>query len=754
MPILPVDKIWRLNNLYQIVTDDGQVVQFRLNDAQVGLCERLWARNVILKARQLGFCLAPQTRVLTADLRWIPIADLQPRQELVGVDEQPAGGKGTTRRMRLSVVHGIVWVKRNAYKITFDDGRHVICSGKHPWLSKLTNPQALWRSIESNSKKKLKVGVKVRWITQPWDAPTIEDGWISGMLDGEGSITRPNTAPSASISQLQGPVWDRLKEYFKDRGYNYCIENDKPDRPSKFGRKPVSQIVVGRTNELFRLIGQTRPTRFIHNHFWQGKALPGRRNGDTGWSTITDIEPLGMTDLIDLQTSTGTYIAEGFVSHNTTFIDLFILDECLFRDTVEGGIICDNLDNAKKIFRRKILFPYQHMGCDIPALRQALTESKTELEFSNGSVISVGTSLRSGTYQYLHISEFGKIAQKYPDKAQEIVTGALETVAPGQMVFIESTAAGRYGYFYDYCMRAKALKDSKAQLTALDYRFHFFPWWQKPNNQLDTKVPIPSKLIDYFTKLESRIGQKLSDPQKYWYVKKHEALGSDTKQEHPSTPEEAFEASIQGAYFTEEIAVMRDQGRICSVPVEESVAIDTWWDLGMNDSMSIWFTQDVGREIHLIDYYENNGKGLAHYARELTERGYHYGTHNAPHDIRVRELAGEGKSRLESALALGIRFNVVNRPESKADSIQAARGIFPIIWLDQSYCAAGLVHLESYRKEWNERLGCYNNNPLHDEHSNGADAFQTLALGHSWSKTFLQTARPVEPVPMSQAFMM
>ena len=438
----------------------------------------------------------------------------------------------------------------------------------------------------------------------------------------------------------------------------------------------------------------------------------------------------------------------------TTFIDLFILDECLFRDTVEGGIICDNMDNAKKIFRRKIQFPYQHMSGAIVGLRSALTESKTEMEFANGSVISVGTSLRSGTYQYLHVSEFGRIAQKYPDKAQEIVTGALETVAPGQMVFIESTAAGRYGYFYDYCLRAKTLADAGAELTPLDYRFHFFPWFLKPGNRLDTPVPLTPGLVDYFAQLEDRIGHHLTLAQRNWYAKKHEALGEDIKQEHPSTPEEAFETSIQGAYFSEELAAMRKKGRICNVPVDESTLVDTWWDLGMNDAMSIWFTQDVDREIHAIDYYEDSGKGLAHYARVLTDKGYHYGSHYAPHDIRVRELAGEGKSRLESALALGIRFNVVNRPQTKADSIQAARNIFPILWLDQRYCAAGLVHLEAYRKRWNERLSCYDDTPLHDEHSNGADAFQTLGLGHSWGRSYLQTARPVEPVPMSQMYMM
>ena len=111
------------------------------------------------------------------------------------------------------------------------------------------------------------------------------------------------------------------------------------------------------------------------------------------------------------------------------------------------------------------------------------------LKFSNGSSIRVGMSLRSSTFQFLHISEFGKICAKYPDKATEIITGSLNTLAAGQYAFIESTSEGREGPFYEMCKQAQALSDSGKELTKLDFRFHFFPWHREPTYRLLARWP-------------------------------------------------------------------------------------------------------------------------------------------------------------------------------------------------------------------------------------------------------------------------
>jgi phage terminase large subunit len=205
-------------------------------------------------------------------------------------------------------------------------------------------------------------------------------------------------------------------------------------------------------------------------------------------------------------------------------------------------------------------------------------------------------------------------------------------------------------------------------------------------------------------------------------------------------------AALKGAYFSTELAAARTAGRIGKVPHQPNANVSTWWDLGMDDSTAIWFTQDAGREIHIIDYYEASGEGLAHYRDVLNkrkdERGYRYGTHYGPHDLAVREL-GNGKSRVETAQDMGLKFEVVPRVEHKADAIQAARNLLGHVWIDETRCARGIVCLESYRKEWDDKLGVFRDKPLHDWASHGADALMTLARGHKFAVALRQASAQI-----------
>ncbi len=166
--------------------------------------------------------------------------------------------------------------------------------------------------------------------------------------------------------------------------------------------------------------------------------------------------------------------------------------------------------------------------------------------------------------------------------------------------------------------------------------------------------------------------------------------------------------------------------RICRVPYDPSKTVDTWWDLGLRDSMAIWFAQRVGREVRLIDYYEMTGEGLPHYAKMLREKGYVYGRHIGPHDIEVREI-GTGKSRREAAAALGIKFDVAPKLGVE-DGIEAARSLLPMCVFDEKNCARGIEALRQYRKSWDDRLKVFQDHPLHDWASHGADAFRTGAV--------------------------
>lgn len=199
----------------------------------------------------------------------------------------------------------------------------------------------------------------------------------------------------------------------------------------------------------------------------------------------------------------------------------------------------------------------------------------------------------------------------------------------------------------------------------------------------------------------------------------------------------SFEAAIQGAVFAQEL----QKANIVAVPHAPELPVDTWWDLGVSDSTAIIFTQTaLGGQLRLIDYYEASGEGLPHYAQVLDGKGYTYRHHWAPHDIQVREL-GSGRSRIETAAALGIRFQVVpNIPLH--DGINAARLLLPRCWIDQTRCRPLIEALQNYRWDYNDKLGEFKSRPLHDWASHAADSFRYLAVGHK-ERPERKTQRPV-----------
>jgi len=427
----------------------------------------------------------------------------------------------------------------------------------------------------------------------------------------------------------------------------------------------------------------------------------------------------------------------------TTFIDLFMLDTCLFNSNVESGIIAHREEDAKKIFERKIKYPYENLPDIIRDARPSKTNRNDELKFNNGSWIYVAYSMRSGTTNMLHLSELARVCARDPLKATEIITGSLNAIHldydKDNLVFIESTAEGQEGYFFDYCKLAQDFQRQKVELSPMDPKFFFRAWWQHPSNTVKSNIPLTAAEKAYFARLEPKIGIKLTDGQKAWYAAKKRVMPEDMMRENPSTPEEAFQASGKGSYYAAAIAKLREKGHICKVPHEEGFRVNTYWDLGMSDSTAIWFGQTVLGQYRFIDYYENSGEGLKHYANVLDEKSkkgrWVYGRHVAPHDIKVREL-GTGKTRLETAMQYGLRFRVAPKIESMNDGIEAVRNVLPNCWFDESSTivdigrnrVAGLPSLDAYRKEWDEKGKRWKDRPMNNWAGHGAKAFETFAI--------------------------
>lgn len=191
-----------------------------------------------------------------------------------------------------------------------------------------------------------------------------------------------------------------------------------------------------------------------------------------------------------------------------------------------------------------------------------------------------------------------------------------------------------------------------------------------------------------------------------------------------------FAASTKGSYWGKEMARAEKEGRITAVPYQPDAGVDTWWDLGV-DNMAVWFTQTIGRQVHVIDFAEAEGQGLPAYAKSLQDRGYVYTSHNAPHDIRTKEI-GSGKSRLETAENLGIHFKLV--PDiGVGDGIDSARSFISRCWFDKVKTEQGRKALISYRKQWDEKRKIYLTNPVHNWASHPSDAFRYLSVGHRFA---------------------
>jgi hypothetical protein len=426
----------------------------------------------------------------------------------------------------------------------------------------------------------------------------------------------------------------------------------------------------------------------------------------------------------------------------TTAIAIYFLDCCLFRENVRAAVVAQSEDTAKTIFRDKVQFAYNNLPS---ALRDAMPlgrDSQSELLFAhNNSSIRVATSARSGTLQYLHISEFGKICAKFPDRAEEVITGSIPAVTGDGVIFIESTAEGQEGHFYDMTMKALNQSLQEKRLTKKDYKFHFFPWWVEPRYTISPDdVIVTDKDNEYFDLIEQQMGCEIDEGQRAWWCATRDTdfSGQAEKmwQEYPSTPNEAFQQSTEGCYYVVQMTAARKTGRITTVPYRPGYPVNTFWDIGSGDGTAIWFHQRIGQDDCFIDYCEAWGEPYSYFVGEMQKKGYVWGEHYLPHDaghVRQGQLANVSPMQMLEKLGL-VNIVLVPRVDDINHGIQATRDKFASCWFDETKCKAGISHLDQYKKKWNMTTGRFMDIPLHDIHSEGADAFRQFAQGYNGVK--------------------
>ncbi len=406
----------------------------------------------------------------------------------------------------------------------------------------------------------------------------------------------------------------------------------------------------------------------------------------------------------------------------TTLACLIALDEVLFNKNHNAAIIAHTRDAAVRIFEDKVKFPYSNLPQWLQDERPATTDKAGMLSFEHGCSICVTTSPRSMSLQRLHISEFGKICSKHPEKAREIITGAIPAVGKNPIT-IESTAEGQEGYFYNYCTDAMANRGV--------FKLHFYPWYADANNSLEeTNIPVTVEHNRYFDDLKTTYKIALTEGQKRWWVDKEYILAGDMKRENPATPKEAFEQALEGAYFSDQLMWLDKHDCIGKFPCDPAHPVQTFWDLGINDMTTIWFMQYINSRYRFVHYYESSGEAISHYvnyvADWLKNNNLSKGDYYWPHDGSRKDLfLPDG--RLGVADELGIRPVIVPRTSNKMNDIETARKVLPQCEFDNTQCATGLKRLRHYRKVWDDSKSVFHNAPLHDVNSHGADAFMVFA---------------------------
>ena len=364
-------------------------------------------------------------------------------------------------------------------------------------------------------------------------------------------------------------------------------------------------------------------------------------------------------------------------------------------------------------------------------------DNTKEFAFSNKSTMFIRVSFRSTTLQRLHISEFGKIANQYPKRAKETKTGTLQALGKGNTGVIESTAEGRNMFKQMWDDSNLALHSG--QMTDKDFYPVFLSWVNDPDCNIYVDQSIDSEAAEYFKDLEQKLGLKLTQPQKNFWISQRRELGGDIYQEYPATPEEAFTASRDGTYYARSFNenVVR-KGRVHEGVYDPNLPIDIYFDLGIDDYGVLLFTQWYRGEWRIIDEYWNNGYALAHYLDYIEhETPYEPRALRFPHDIQAREHGsakanGLAKKRIDIVREYkrdnGCSWRIDVLPKSGiANGIESVRRMLPAMRIDKG-CTYIIDCLLNYSKEWDDKLQVWKQTPVHDEYSHGADTLRSFAV--------------------------
>lgn len=381
----------------------------------------------------------------------------------------------------------------------------------------------------------------------------------------------------------------------------------------------------------------------------------------------------------------------------STAIDIFLLDQTMFNANTNAWIIAHNLDDAKKLFKSKIKFPYDNLWWldkgsaqykvwqEIKRNIKLVANNWSTLEFSNGSSIYVSTSFRSWTLQFLHISEFWKIASKYPEKAKEILSGAIEAVWEWGMIFIESTAEWKND-FYVIIKRAEKLQILWKKLNHLEPKLFFVAWWENPDYSLiDSETVLTSETINYFKNMKKEHWITVKVDQAKWWQVKRDWLNELMWREYPSYLDEAFEVIVMWAYFKKQLELLSKEQRFCAVPYTSGFKVYMVWDLWMRDAKDMAFFQLIWKEVRIIKWWRWSDISYKDYIDSVVKKlPYSVDRIFLPHDAVKRNETDWSNVR-DLSIELWYDTHVLTK-SSIVSWIDLTRDTFSRFWINKQDC--------------------------------------------------------------------
>lgn len=433
----------------------------------------------------------------------------------------------------------------------------------------------------------------------------------------------------------------------------------------------------------------------------------------------------------------------------STLFVLIILDWCYFGANLQASIIDLTHGNASDKLTNIARFAWENLDHDIR--EKLVADSKKRLEFANGSSINAGMQARGGQNQLLHISEWGPIAHEDPERSVEIKTGALPSADEG-IQLIESTFMGGKGGDF-YALIKRTMETPAAQRTAKDFKFRFFAWFQDARNTLEGETAwISQAVIKYLADLEAKLGIMLTPGQKMWYFKTKQEQGIFMQREYPSTPEEAFNAPVEGAIYGEIISEIRTAGHIIKFERDRGAPVFALWDLGFNDSMTVWLIQFVGRDVMWLFERTARHETMAIMMGELDRTEIPIAGHFLPHDGgHGNVVSGRVTPKVALEKAGGVNVVVVPRVQNIWTGINLFRDVLARSWFNVPACEYGISALEAYHTKDQTTDGVTSKDPVHDWSSHPSSAGRVLAEAMELGLVKTHMARQVIQAPRSPA---